>query len=258
MMRVTDYSLLERLFGSRLISEIGELEEELSDCQQETGDLQSQLEARDLMIQTLNDTISSRDAAIENLEDEVVRVNEAKDAAEMRAQTLQATLEGAIQVPDLSALIGDDSGRVLFDPWNANFMKVKETNPTTGMPKMKYSNFHIADPEYYAFPKERWLEIMDVIKASVNEHLEAAPEIADCDNWANWAAFLVHEAFRRADLERNGAVMILGSHDHVYNGFIDVDGIEWVYDVMINESLIGKLGETPAPKYDTYRVWLTG
>ncbi len=185
-------------------------------------------------------SIASLKAQIEELNKQIEELEEDVKYWRDRAEHFMNALSKAVEIPDISDLIGE---KEIVKPWT-------EFN-------WKGYDFLAPDVEYYAFPKEVWEEILSRVYKEKEEHFgEWKREVFDCDDHALTMASLVVMTFEKAKLDRQGAFFIIWSPRHAYNGFIDNTRRIWIYEPQTNE-IVGILGETPDP-YNSRWLWILG
>lgn len=236
-------------FCKRHIAKIAKLDEEIEELKAEVVDYKEKAHVANLnLLEYIASCIEEKQKLQKQIDEAVEDASYFEDQANLFAKALAE----AITIPDISAYI--DTRRIV-EPFL--HPQLGAVNPVTH--KMVY-DLEVNDLKYYAFPLNRWLQILDPIRAEVKRILKPfVSEITDCDNWAGTMARITHHAIRKAGLDLQGAFFFAWSEGvHAYNGFVDADNKVWIYDPMFDDSLIGELCSTPKPMYDTTDIWFTG
>lgn len=228
-----------------LESEVDRLSRELRLCSETLQDATEELAEKTVQITNLNGTINTLQGEIDSLESDI-------DQYVIRINALEEGLAKAVTIPDVSAFL---EPRQVVKPFE--HPELGRVDPDTH--KMIY-DLEVSDIEYYAFTKENWLQLLDLVKQEVKRVLGTSSiPMTDCDNYSELTSTICHKAFIDAGLDRHGAVFVAHKEGvHAYNGFIDTDGKVWIYDSMMLNSLIGELGSTPENLYKTTDIWFSG
>ena len=126
-----------------------------------------------------------------------------------------------------------------------------------------YSDFVIADSEYYLLPYSEWIKVLDLIYNELKNWVDEVSVLSwikyvwDCDNWSDAIKSLLCMGVLKAGFKRQLAFMITWQKGrHAYNAFMDEEKKIWIYEPQSN-AVIGRLGETRDP-YDTNMIWFPG
>jgi len=124
--------------------------------------------------------------------------------------------------------------------------------------KLKIYNLVYADSGYYTFPKEQWVELLEVVQPVLIKCIgKYIPETVDCDNYSLSMYHFVSKTFMNAGYDKQGAFMIVWSKKHAYNAFMDTEGKVWVYEPQTGK-VIGEIEDMVDDIYESDKVWFPG
>lgn len=168
-----------------------------------------------------------------------------------RVEALEEILTTSIVVPDISDILETvETGEV--EPYN---------HPELGRvvnQKMVY-DLEVGDLKYMTLSLATWTAIIDVLRPIVEE-IHGRPQfpVDDCDNWSASMSWIAQQAFMRAGADLQGALFIAWGYKHSYNGFIDTEDKVWIFDPMLDDYMVGELGQPLGRMYETKDIWFQG
>jgi hypothetical protein len=143
---------------------------------------------------------------------------------------LEAALAKSVVVPDISEYIDEDNLQVVTPHSEPDYIDYE---------------LYYADLAYYVFPYDTWIQILSHVHVEIEKVLISwVKDISDCDNFAFSTADVVSLAFKKLNMNKQGAFPIIWSWagGHAYNGFV-TESDTYIYEPQ-NNTVIGKLGET--------------
>jgi DNA repair exonuclease SbcCD ATPase subunit len=232
--------LNKKLEASR--RQLNNFQESLKSCEETKQTLLAKLEECSSQLDRVKERVRQLETENAELHKQVRELQEDLNYFKHRTELLLQALGEAITIPDIKEYVKE---RTLIKPYELDALQGYD--------------LLCADSEYYAFPREAWIGILNLVHQQVKKILGAwRREIANCDNWALLTCVIAYLAFDKAGLDRQGAVSIAWSRTHAYNAYVPSDDLRtWLYEPQSNTH-VGILSKEAVETYRTWGIWFMG
>lgn len=216
-----------------------EIKAELKEAKKTITDLEGKLELHREATNKMADELLEWHGKADNEHFMVLRL-------EKQVDDLSKALSNRFKMPDFSEILKNVQMTIVDPPnekpYNDKFLAFQY-------------NIETQDDDYYAFPKQTWMDILTTVYPLVKKALRYASNVSDCENWAQVTGAFTAIGISKAGLNKQGALAIGISRGHAYNVFMTPDKHVWIWEPQ-NASLLGEIIDDipPLSSGETYET----
>lgn len=245
------WTWFEKVFGSRIIDELETERARGDEAVSSLGEAYKTIKENDKALKAFDTAVQEYMIRTAALEEKVKDLTEDGEYYKGQSEALKEMLAASISIPDISVLLEGAAWGIVEPYQHPELGRVHNR-------KMVY-DLEGGDLQYETWPKNVWLSLIEAIQPEVKRVL-GKPKfpVNDCENFAATMVNFMAHAFRKAGLSRQGAVFIAWGYKHAYCGFVDLEGRAWIFDPMLDNYMVGELGQPLGEMYVTKDIWFQG
>lgn len=245
------WTWLEKVFGNRIIDELENERVRGDEAVAMISELNEKIEENNKALKAFDSAVQEYMIQVTALEEKVEDLTEDSEYYKRQNKTLKEMLATSISIPDIGLFLEGAPWSVVEPYQHPELGRVHNH-------KMVY-DLEVGDLEYLTWSKDVWLSLIDAIQPEMKRVLgRAEVPITDCENFAATMVNFMSHAFRKEGLGKQGAVFLAWNYKHAYCGFLDLEGRTWIFDPMLENYMIGELGQPLGEMYDTTDIWFQG